>query len=37
MTIFYSDMESNSKYYPVTLHLSPAIIILSEDSGNHIL
>jgi len=31
MTIFYSDMEPLSKYSPVTLHLSPATTILSEN------
>ena len=31
MTIFYSDMEPHSKYSPVTLHLSPATIILNEN------
>ena len=31
MTIFYSDMEPLSKYSPVTIHLSPATRILSEN------
>ena len=30
-TIFYSDMEPLSKYSPVTLHLSPASRVLSEN------
>ena len=31
MTIFYSDMEHLSKYSPLTIQLSPATIILSEN------
>ena len=31
MTIFYSDMEPLSKYSPVTIQLSPATRILSEN------
>ena len=31
MTIFYSYIEPLSRYSPVTLHLSPATIILNEN------
>ena len=31
MTIFYSDVEPLSKYFPVPLHLSPATRILDEN------
>ena len=30
MTIFYSDVEPFSKYFPVMLHLSPGTRILNE-------
>ena len=33
MTIFYSDMKPLSKYSAVTLHLSPATRILSQNPG----
>ena len=32
MTILYSDVEPLSKYSPVTLHLSPATRILTDNS-----
>ena len=32
-TIFYSDVEALSKYFPVMSHLSPATRILNENSG----
>ena len=31
LTILYSDVERQSKYYPVTLHLSPATGIFIEN------
>ena len=31
MTILYSDVETLSKFSPVTLHLSPATRILNEN------
>ena len=31
MTIFYSDVEPLSKYFPVPLHLSPYTRILNEN------
>ena len=33
MTIFYSDMEPLSEYFPVTLHLSPVTRVLNENPG----
>ena len=33
MTIFYSDVEPESEYSPVTLHLSPATRSLNEKPG----
>ena len=34
-TIFYSHEETLSKYFPITLHLSPATRILSENPVIH--
>ena len=36
MTIFYSEVEPHSKYYPVTLHLSPATRILNENPASKV-
>ena len=36
MTIFYSEVEPLSKYYPVTLHLSPATRILNENPASKV-
>ena len=37
MTIFYSDMEPLSQYFPVKLHRSPATRFLSENPDVYIL
>ena len=36
MTIFYSNEEPLSKYFPITLHVSPATRILNENPAQQV-